>query len=99
MISGQVEIVSTNPALPSNDVSSLTVTLSRELTSRERTNFRARITHLNNGAEVVYNLYSGKVMRIGPPDTEVGSYTISGNVVTVSFDQPTSISTFQLTNT
>lgn len=35
-------------------------------------------------------------MRVGVPDTEVGSYTINGSVITVSFNETTSISTFEL---
>lgn len=91
------EVVSVYPTLPtSQPVYELTVTLNRNLTLQEQNNFSARMTNTESTAEVVFNLSGGKVMRVGIPDTEVGSYTINGSVITVSFNETTSISTFEL---
>lgn len=90
------EVVSVYPTLPtSQPVYELTVTLNRNLTLQEQNNFSARMTNTESTAEVVFNLSGGKVMRVGIPDT-VGSYTINGSVITVSFNETTSISTFEL---
>lgn len=94
-----MSVISTTPSLPKNDskINSLTVELSRELSSSEKTNFTAILSYKtmqNEISNLYYELSDGKVKS---GSSNVGTYTFTeDDTVSVSWTTTVYVQSFTL---
>ena len=83
-IQEDIEVVGTSPELPSSSlINSLTVNFNRAVTSNDIGAIRMSCKDTSSSSVVNYQLNNGLIETVAQPKQGIGTYSISGNTISL----------------